>query len=85
MKDIYSGQLRLRMPTSLHREIAERAEKEGVSLNTYMLYLLAKGVGEETATSQEQHRDGSLIYVGGRQLYNSKSPILVIDANIPRQ
>ena len=33
----YSGQLRLRMPKSLHQAMAARADQEGVSLNTLAL------------------------------------------------
>ena len=38
----YSGQVRLRMPKSLHNELALSAEGEGVSLNTHMVSLLSK-------------------------------------------
>lgn len=38
----YSGQVRLRMPKSLHNELALSAEQEGVSLNTHMVCLLSK-------------------------------------------
>jgi len=38
----YSGQVRLRMPKSLHNELALSAEQEGVSLNTHMVSLLSK-------------------------------------------
>ena len=38
----YSGKLVLRIPRSLHRELKKAAEVEGVSLNQYMLYKLAK-------------------------------------------
>ncbi|GAA4828187.1 type II toxin-antitoxin system HicB family antitoxin [Paenibacillus vulneris] len=38
----YSGSIRLRMPKSLHRDLAAAAELEGVSLNQYMLYKLSK-------------------------------------------
>lgn len=38
----HSGQLRLRMPKSLHAELAESAQNDGVSLNTYLVSLLAK-------------------------------------------
>lgn len=41
----YSGQLRLRMPKSLHAELSQAAENEGISLNTYLVSLLA---GEHT-------------------------------------
>lgn len=38
----YSGKLVLRIPRSLHKSLKEAAEIEGVSLNQYMLYKLAK-------------------------------------------
>ncbi len=38
----YSGKLVLRIPRSLHKELKAEAEIEGVSLNQYMLYKLAK-------------------------------------------
>lgn len=37
----YSGKLVVRMPKSLHRSLAENAEREGVSLNQYILFLLS--------------------------------------------
>lgn len=39
--DAYSGQFKLRMPKSLHKELAERSKKEGVSMNQYCVYLLS--------------------------------------------
>ena len=36
----YSGQLRLRMPISLHERLVRASERENVSLNTYILTLL---------------------------------------------
>ena len=38
----YSGKLVLRIPRSLHKELKEEAKAEGVSLNQYMLYKLAR-------------------------------------------
>lgn len=38
----YSGKFPLRLPKSLHRKLAENAEKEGVSLNQYMVALLSE-------------------------------------------
>lgn len=38
----YSGKLVLRIPRSLHKQLKEAAQVEGVSLNQYMLYKLAK-------------------------------------------
>ena len=43
----YSGKVNLRMPRSLHRDLARRAEEEGVSLNQFMVVALARAVGEE--------------------------------------
>ena len=38
----YSGQFKLRMPKSLHRRLAEHSKREGISMNQYCLYLLAR-------------------------------------------
>lgn len=38
----YSGQFKLRMPKSLHRTLAEHAREEGISMNQYCNYLLAR-------------------------------------------
>lgn len=54
--DAYSGQFKLRIPKSLHKSLAEHSKQEGISMNQYCLYLLAKndaaehrfmGVGED--------------------------------------
>jgi predicted HicB family RNase H-like nuclease len=42
----YSGNIRLRMPKSLHEAMATRADQEGVSLNTLALTYISRGVGE---------------------------------------
>ena len=44
----YSGQIRLRMPKTLHSSLAHKADTEGVSLNTWIVTLLA----ERNATSK---------------------------------
>ena len=41
----YSGQIRLRIPPSLHKLLTYRAETERVSLNQYMATALAMSVG----------------------------------------
>lgn len=40
--DDYSGQFKLRLPRSLHRSLAEHSQREGISMNQYCVYLLAK-------------------------------------------
>lgn len=41
----YSGKVNLRMPKTLHRDLARRAEEEGVSLNQVLLDALSRSVG----------------------------------------
>lgn len=41
----YSGQLRLRMPKSLHQELSQKSKDENVSLNQLIIYHLARGIG----------------------------------------
>lgn len=38
----YSGQFKLRLPKSLHRQLTEHSRREGVSMNQYCVYLLTK-------------------------------------------
>jgi predicted RNase H-like HicB family nuclease len=38
----HSGKLLVRMPRSLHRDLAEDAAREGVSLNQYVVFVLSK-------------------------------------------
>ena len=38
----YSGKFLVRLPKSLHQRLAVEAEEEGISLNQYALYKLAK-------------------------------------------
>jgi predicted RNase H-like HicB family nuclease len=39
----FSGQIRLRMPKSLHALLSKQAQVEGVSLNQYLNHLITKG------------------------------------------
>ena len=40
--EAFSGQFKLRLPRSLHRALAEHSQREGISMNQYCVYLLAK-------------------------------------------
>lgn len=40
--DDYSGQFKLRIPKSLHKSLSEHSRQEGISMNQYCLYLLAR-------------------------------------------
>jgi len=48
----YSGQLRLRLPKTLHERISQMATAEGVSLNTMLLTLIAEGHGWRSANEE---------------------------------
>jgi predicted RNase H-like HicB family nuclease len=45
----YSGRFLLRVPRHLHAELARDAKRQGVSLNQYVLYLLAERHAREHA------------------------------------
>jgi antitoxin HicB len=42
----FSGKFIVRVPRSLHRELVEVADREGVSLNMYVTTVLGKAVGQ---------------------------------------
>jgi len=44
----YSGKFVVRVPKSLHRELVDNAERDGVSLNAYINMALSKSVGSES-------------------------------------
>ena len=46
-----SGRLVVRLPKSVHRELADRAKVEGVSLNQLILTYVARGLGADAAAS----------------------------------
>lgn len=43
----FSGQFRLRLPKSLHTVLAREAHAQGVSLNSYIMYLLSTRFSQE--------------------------------------
>ena len=49
----YSGQTRLRLPKSLHRDLAIEAEREGVSLNTLLVSKLSEYLGTVKCTNPD--------------------------------
>lgn len=40
--DKYSGQFKLRVPKALHKLLSQHAKREGISMNQYCVYLLAR-------------------------------------------
>ena len=45
-EDLPSGQFVIRLPRSLHKKLKEEADKEGVSLNQYIVFVLAESAGK---------------------------------------
>jgi len=52
----YSGQFRLRVPKSLHGWLVDRAQREGVSLNTLVVDFLSQARGASDATDRTGER-----------------------------
>ena len=48
----YSGQLKVRVPRSLHRDLAAAAAQDGVSLSTYVAVALGRTLGMSTPKTQ---------------------------------
>lgn len=55
LREDFSGQVRLRLPKELHRELAITAERQGVSLNTLFVSYLSSGLGRD----QERQATGA--------------------------
>ncbi len=57
----YSGQLRVRLPRSLHAALASAARREGVSLNTLIVSYLSERAGDDSVFAQlrEQFDDSA--------------------------
>ena len=79
----YSGQFRLRVPREMHALLAQRAADEGVSLNTYVLSLIANGLGQSDAFQLVKQETRALVLnamqMRGRGVAaasTSKSPLL---------
>lgn len=52
----YSGKVLVRLPSTLHRDLAEAAEEEGVSLNQFILGALAGTVQWRQHHTEEERR-----------------------------
>jgi predicted RNase H-like HicB family nuclease len=53
-REDYSGRLLLRLPKSLHRQLAESAKRDGVSINQYIVMLLSHGEGAVRANRPQR-------------------------------
>ncbi len=52
----YSGKFNVRVPKSLHHKLDIMAEKEGVSLNHFLVSTLSRAVGQEEGTKSKSRR-----------------------------
>ena len=51
----YSGRFVVRIPRSLHRDLAQAAEREGVSLNQFVNVALVREVGHSLPAASRAH------------------------------
>jgi predicted RNase H-like HicB family nuclease len=64
----YSGKFHLRLPRSLHRRLAELAERDGVSLNQCVVTLLARAEAESRGASPSSRRPATVRGTGSTRL-----------------
>ena len=69
----YSGKFVVRLPRSLHRDLAEEAEREGVSLNHHVSTLLSRRDAlarvEQRLTAMEQQMAAATPNTAGREMH----------------
>jgi predicted RNase H-like HicB family nuclease len=53
----YSGKFNVRLPRSLHRKLGQMAEREGVSLNQYLVSTLSYAVGKEEGRKSKARKN----------------------------
>ncbi len=83
----YSGQLRLRMPKSLHAALASGAANDGVSLNTYIITLLSEGRIEKELLKKVKYIEKMLEVMNSREMshsYDTSQPIHKIEEDNKR-
>jgi antitoxin HicB len=51
----YSGKFFIRAPKSLHRRLDQLANREGVSLNQFLVSTLSRAIGQNEARQQKVH------------------------------
>lgn len=69
----YSGQFRLRIAKSLHRQLAERAEAECVSSNALVAQYIAAGLAQAAVEGRTAHRLESVLSLVSEHSINAIS------------
>lgn len=67
----YSGKVNVRLPRSLHRSLAEAAKRNGMSLNSYVVGLLARGDAQATVEHRLDALEAQLHAVQERVHYEA--------------
>jgi predicted RNase H-like HicB family nuclease len=83
----YSGQTRLRMPKSLHSRLSDRAESEGVSLNTLIVSYLERSDGVDSALSHVEAVQNKILHVvlaASRATWGVRSTFFDAPRNLPK-
>ncbi|MFC1845834.1 type II toxin-antitoxin system HicB family antitoxin [Chloroflexota bacterium] len=55
-EDKYSGKFNVRFPKSLHRKLNKLADREGVSLNQFLVSTLSHALGFEEGRQSKKHK-----------------------------
>ena len=42
--DTFKGRITVRVPKTMHKELIDEANEEGISLNQYLIYVISKGM-----------------------------------------
>lgn len=66
----YSGKFNVRIPRSMHRQLAETAAHEGISLNQYVVAILSNGLAADTANERLKRIEFMLLSINNRLRYN---------------
>ena len=74
-EESYSGKFVTRVPRSLHRQLVQAAEREGVSLNQFVNVALASAVGQHTVVypMRDQKPQLSVAEKSPKRKYASRS------------
>jgi predicted RNase H-like HicB family nuclease len=76
----YSGQFRLRVPRILHAALVRAAEAEGISLNTYILYLISERNAQQQILKQAETAYGSQLMETMQHVHELVSNITISSA-----
>lgn len=75
----YSGQFRLRLPSVLHEALSREAESQGVSLNSYVMYLLSTRHSQEVLVRSIAERFTGHLEHSMREMHDMVASITVGD------